>query len=511
MLQSLLFRKYNAALVVFCIVITYSAFSLYGYHQDDEFGRFIGWYLYKLGLRQEDSLAIDYSLQMRPWVQTLFYYITLGPVIKLIGYQHFIIERITHVIHLFLFLFCLRYFIRTLERSKGPRMKRIIWFCALLWFVPSMAIRHSAETGGLLFMMLASYAWFQAEKKTNNYLLAGLLAGLSFYTRFNLSVYFFFFVAGYLAYEVFTSNIKIEKYIGFAWGVLFSLTIGLIIDFWGYGELTFSPYHYFYQNLIQGMASSFGTRPWYYFWLQAMAYTAQPLLWVFMVSAVYINRANQFTIATIAGIFGFFLVHSIIGHKEMRFIFPMVVPMAFVLIKTFQTVKADSKLYFLTSKWVWSLPIAINLIVLVSFTSQGLVRDKFQISLALKDLPNHTRVLTHSNLYGRSMFKQNASESHKDNIHFPMMAPKNVNLIAAKPKDFQGYCESKKTDYLLFTFYDILLKDDRKIKLVDEPILSVKQNPPEFMRRNFKDKKFYQKMWRYKLVTCTSYLQYLKN
>ena len=259
MLRSLLFRNYNAALVVFCIVTTYSALSLYGYHQDDEFGRFIGWYLYKLGLIKEDSLAIDYSLQMRPWVQTMFYYITLGPIIKLIGYKHFVIERITHVIHLFLFLFCLCYFIRTLEISKGPRMKRIIWFCALLWFVPSMAIRHSAETGGLLFMMLASYAWFQAEKKTNNYLLAGLLAGLSFYTRFNLSVYFVFFVAAYLAYEVFTSNIKIEKYIGFAWGVLFSLTIGLIIDFWGYGELTFSPYNYFYHNLIKGMASSFGT------------------------------------------------------------------------------------------------------------------------------------------------------------------------------------------------------------------------------------------------------------
>ncbi len=85
-----------------------------------------------------------------------------------------------------------------------------------------------------------------------------------------------------------------------------------------------SPFHsarqYLRFNLLEGRASAFGTAPFFHY-LGAFV-TAEGLTLVPLIGLTAFGARTRRAIALIA--FSFFLVHSVIPHKELRFLFPII-------------------------------------------------------------------------------------------------------------------------------------------------------------------------------------------
>jgi len=97
----------------------------------------------------------------------------------------------------------------------------------------------------------------------------------------------------------------------------------MYLDYRFYGEFVFTPVNYYIANIIENKAANWGTDPWWsyfrYFTLSAVP-PISILLLVFFFIGVYKGHKSIFTWCIIPFIIG----HSIIGHKELRFLFPMV-------------------------------------------------------------------------------------------------------------------------------------------------------------------------------------------
>jgi hypothetical protein len=93
-------------------------------------------------------------------------------------------------------------------------------------------------------------------------------------------------------------------------------------DRWLYGVWTFVPYNYVLENLVHGKAAAFGVAPW---WVLA-AYMAVVLIPPYSVGILalittgcWYARRNVLVWMTVP----FVLVHAVVGHKEPRFLLPL--------------------------------------------------------------------------------------------------------------------------------------------------------------------------------------------
>jgi hypothetical protein len=152
------------------------------------------------------------------------------------------------------------------------------------------------------------------------WLLAGFLAGLSFEFRYQMG----FMVAGLAAW------LGLRAIRGASWkapfyyclGVAPALILGTVVDYWGYGKPVLAAWNYFHYNIVQGVVESFGGTPWWSLW--TMTYTdTWPVLGSLTLIACVVawvrHPLHPLTWAQVP----FLLVHEWIGHKELRFFYPL--------------------------------------------------------------------------------------------------------------------------------------------------------------------------------------------
>ena len=160
--------------------------------------------------------------------------------------------------------------------------------------------------------------------------LAGLLGGLIFGIRFQMAL----FVAPlFFALLLFPTNKTNQSTIRSSLRFMGGVAIGLLsvgaIDYLTWGSWFHSPIAYFEANILEGVAASFGVSPWYYYFeplYETVMGTSILLVPLAIFGAIYQPR-----LAFAA--FGFFAAHSMVGHKEARFIWPLA-PVALILIST---------------------------------------------------------------------------------------------------------------------------------------------------------------------------------
>ena len=106
-------------------------------------------------------------------------------------------------------------------------------------------------------------------------------------------------------------------------GFILSFIGCLFIDKWFYGNWVLAAYNYFHQNLVEGKASGFGTDPWYQYakkllWGQLLLLGPASLLGYLL----FIIRYPKHPLVWVS--FPFLLVHSLVAHKEFRFLLPLI-------------------------------------------------------------------------------------------------------------------------------------------------------------------------------------------
>ena len=219
----------------------------------------------------------------------------------------------------------------------GPSLeregRRALWLSGLLlWFTPLLLFRFTSEN--LAAMALAwALTLVAAGRQPGDAaaegtpggaparpapdVLAGVLLGLAFVFRFQTA----FAAAAILAWMAVRGDggRAVARMVG---GAAVVVAVGTAVDAWFYGTWLLTPLNYVRVNVMEGVASTFGTSPWYGYGVGAPMAMAPPLglvVAILVVAALVGFPASPWSWAFLA----FFLGHSVVPHKELRFLFPL--------------------------------------------------------------------------------------------------------------------------------------------------------------------------------------------
>ena len=328
-----------------------------GFHRPDEhlgIMRFVG---YKLGLLTSSQALTswEWPAQIRPWFQPYLYYlITIIPV-KLGLTNPFVLTFLLRLFSSLMAYFAHLYFFeKTVHYCQTIRGKHVFAFgLTLLWFLPFFHARTTAENLGTSFFLFGLTLFISKinslEDKsifsgsTKDILLIGSLWSLSFITRYQMIA-----MTGPILIWIFLKVENKGKLLSL--GVLSFVVMQLLnfpLDFLGYGEWTLAPWNYFKENIVSGKSSHFGTDPFWYYLPKTLSrgipfislFLVIPTFWIFIKKPLHL--------LSFIGFF-FLAIHSVIGHKEIRFIFPMVPLVAF-----YAAIFVESISEKCFPKWLW--------------------------------------------------------------------------------------------------------------------------------------------------------------
>lgn len=320
--------------IYFLAIIIYSltAFFSIGYFNADEHYQIIEFAGLLDGTTTPIDLPWEYERKIRPAIQPILTYIIFevlsffsltDPYIKT-----FILRLITALVSIIIIIF----FTKSCQKFLSPKnWKLFLLLSFFLWFLPFINIRFSSETwSGLLFLLSIAII---LNDKNNHYKFAliGLIIGFSFLFRYQIA----FAVFGIFLWLIFIKREQISKIVVFSIGFLCILFLGFLIDSWFYNEWTFTTYNYFNVNIIEDKASEFGVSPWYNYILLVLIFSFPPFGIIILATITLFVNKNHKSLITWA-IVPFFIIHSMVAHKEIRFLFPIINFVPFIIVKAFE-------------------------------------------------------------------------------------------------------------------------------------------------------------------------------
>ena len=353
----------------FVIHVTIAIFSTGFFHFDEHYQilEFLG---VKLHMTPANELPWEYQYKMRSWTQAGLYFL----IAKCLG--NFGIENpvmLAFYFRLFTSLtgwlsLCTLGFSVFFLFENDIKRKWAIILSTLTWYIPFIQTRASSEGLGTnvfilgLSMMIWGLMKMQTQKKfpLSLALASGVFFGLSFTFRFQLGLTIMF--SWFWAF--FFKKMPVSKAFSILFGIVAMIFLEVLVDYWGFGTWTFTPWNYLYQNLILNKASDFATFPWYYYFTESIKKGIFPLslLLVFSQVLFWIKKPRHLiSWAT----FPLFLVHTLIARKALRFLFPIAVfiPLTLVELPDLLNIRP-----YLKKKWIkisLYVMLYLNIILLI--------------------------------------------------------------------------------------------------------------------------------------------------
>ena len=333
------------------VVYLTAAYFHVGYVHADEYYQIFQFAAYKIGL----------SVLRTPWEFTDQMRSAFLPTIIIIVYKiyavfttpnPFIIGFIMRLIASSLSLVSLIIFIKAfLPTIRNEKYKR--WFILLTLFTWSSTyynIHYCSETISGNFYLIGFSVLFLNFNSTSlnknylQYIFCGIFLGLAFTTRFQTA----FLIIGLFAWLIFINKIKFKHLITIAIVTLTTVIIANIcIDYWFYGKWTITAWNYFKQNIILNKVNGYGEEPWYYYiYMTATILPFGPLYVIGTLLIFFYKPLNVLTWILLTFIIG----HSLIGHKEIRFMVPILNIMPLCIIYGLQILDDRFK-YNSANRW----------------------------------------------------------------------------------------------------------------------------------------------------------------
>lgn len=215
----------------------------------------------------------------------------------------------------------------------------LLYLLMFYYFFPLMHSRFSSESisGSMFLVGLLMVLKLEEKSSVGNLIFClgvGGVLGFSFLIRFQIA----FLIIGIVFFLIFIDKKSFKHVFSICAGFLFIIAFGLILDRLFYGHWVFTPWEYFKSNIIYGKAASFGVMPvWGYINL-FYDYLISPYSLLIICSCLFAVFKFPRSIFVICFIF-FFIAHSIVGHKEMRFMFPILPIIIILLCFTLESIK----------------------------------------------------------------------------------------------------------------------------------------------------------------------------
>ena len=310
-------KIYLLAAILFIVAAYFSA----GFYQFDEHNQVMEFAGLKLGLTEKQNLSWEYGAQMRSAIQPFMVYVTHKVFGILSIDSPFTIAFIMRLFSAALSFLSIHLLIKAfIDKINGEKLKlTFVLLSFFLWFTVFNVVRFSSENiGGRLFIIAFSLfiIWKGLSKK--QYFILGLILGLSFLFRYQNA----FLIVGFVAWLFFINKSKFNDLLLLAGGVILMFGLGILIDKWFFEEWVLSTWNYFDENMLQHKMEGFGISPWHYYFVQIFNVGIPPFSLLYIVPFVLLV-IFRWKNPLVWIILPFLLIHIYIGHKELRFIFPV--------------------------------------------------------------------------------------------------------------------------------------------------------------------------------------------
>lgn len=352
----------------FAIHCLASYFSVGFYSQDEHF-QILSPVEFLLGINDnlfEEIWEFSEDYRIRPWFQSYLYFYIIKSLQFLSVENPFIwiffIKILFSLLSLAtLILFYLNFKNRLFVDNNFNRFL-ILLFC----FYPFFHSRTSSENLGMSFFIIGIliFDYLIHSKNNKKYfyytIFTGIFFGLAIITRYQILI---FVVGIYLWVLIFSfsyNNIRSLLIIGF--NIILVLIFGLVFDTFGYQKINITYYNYFHANFISGMLNFFGKEPWWYYFLEIPKSFFPPIGLIFLISFIYLTFKKFNNLIIFISLF-YLLVFIIIGHKELRFLFPLLFFSPF-----FICIFLDSLIKSKFVNFIKILLIFFNLVFLIIFS-----------------------------------------------------------------------------------------------------------------------------------------------
>ena len=305
-------------ILVFAFVwILVTAYQSVGFFHADEHYQLLEFAGLKLGYNTTTDLTWEFDAQIRPSFQPYIAYVLISGL-KWVGInnpfnQAFVLRAITGVCFYFSVFF---FWKKTKHRFNG---QMAIWYLVIsffIWFYPYIYVRFSSETWSA-FTFLLGVSFLYDNKKRSYVVLGALFFGLSIVLRIQTITMVF----GFFMWTFFIKKESLKQLTYWVLPIVVVFGLSVLLDHLFYGEPVFTSWNYLRVNLFESKAAEFGVSPWYSYLHYILKYGYGPFGVIIILSFFYLlftKPKDPF----IWIVFPLFFIHSLIGHKELRFLFP---------------------------------------------------------------------------------------------------------------------------------------------------------------------------------------------
>jgi len=317
-------RRYFWYLCLAVLVTAVTSYTNCGHNTGDEYSQIFEFAAYKLGFVSQGDLRLEFGSQMRPSIQVWM----LAGLYRFVGLftsqvNPFLISYLVSFLSGLVGIFSILVFTKAFMVRVKPRYQP--WFVLISlfsWLVLYTNIHFNSDhICGLLLLLAVGLLYEKLGDLSGWRILgAGLVLGLSFSCRFQigfaiLGLMLWLFAAAY-------KNRKLGQWLLLSISILIGiLMFNFVSDYYFYGKWVCSAYNYYYQNIALGiMDTNSGVSPWYAYLFMVSSYV--PFGPIYVLATIFYFKKYPFDILTsIIGVFVLF--HVMIGHKEVRFLMPM--------------------------------------------------------------------------------------------------------------------------------------------------------------------------------------------
>jgi hypothetical protein len=327
--------------------VFYIATAIFGttYIHPDQHYQSLEWADFKRTGTSEEALPWEYVRAVRPWLLPYIHmWIVEGA--EAIGITNpFMQDRVIRLLTAALGLTTLMLFCVTIAwwlPLKGQR-RLLVAIVPLTALLPNVMTRTGSETVSSIFMMLAFVALFllrnnpepasidtkatpfagKMDFSTEGIILSGICIALAFNFRYQTGPAFL--VLGF--WMLLVARTRISKLLVFVAAIALTLALAMSLDTLGYGRFEIAPWNNIQANIIDGVAATFGVKPWYFYFPEL---SSNPIGAVLILVLILFWLRFPLNLLTLF-VWFFFIQHMLIAHKEARFMFP-VIPFVIVMI-----------------------------------------------------------------------------------------------------------------------------------------------------------------------------------
>jgi phosphatidylinositol glycan class B len=303
------------------LVFGLSAYFSSGYFHPDEHFQVLEFAYARLGLRATAGMPWEYGVQARPAglpMLSIFFFRRFGDPFWAAASLRFLTGMVS---------FGLYYGLSRTIFQERAWSNRVILCCIFLWFFPFLSVRFSAEQWSAITFLGGLFIFLTRAGQDSSRLVVGFLWGLSFMIRYQTGFGFLGIGLWLLAIDRGSWQVWIRLAVGFALGVW----VGLWVDSLYYGRWVPTPWNYFREQVLMAKAAGFGKMPVYFFGTAPWVDLVPPVSLVLLVG--FIRGCLLHRRQLLVWYVGFFILgHSIMAHKEMRFMIPVMYPVLVIAV-----------------------------------------------------------------------------------------------------------------------------------------------------------------------------------